>query len=249
MSTYIAEAVGTLILILLGNGTVANVLLGKTKGHNSGWIVITTGWGLAVTIAVYSVGRISGAHINPAVTIGLASIGAFSWQEVPGYVLAQMIGGFIGAILVWLAYLPHWSETSDPQLKLGVFCNAPAIRQPFRNFITEVIATALLIFGVLAIAANAQELTTPGDIDLSRVFSLSLQPLLVGFLVWSIGISLGGPTGYAINPARDLAPRIAHALLPIPGKGSSDWNYSWIPVMAPICGGIMGAMAYELVGF
>ena len=249
MSIYMAEAIGTMILIVLGNGAVANVLLGKTKGQNSGWIVITTGWGLAVTIAVYSVGRISGAHINPAVTIGLASIGAFSWQQVPGYVLAQMIGGFLGAILVWLAYLPHWSETLDPQLKLGVFCNAPAIRQPVRNFITEVIATALLIFGILAIAANAQELNGPGDVDLARVFSLGLQPLLVGLLVWSIGISLGGPTGYAINPARDLAPRIVHAILPIPGKGSSDWGYSWIPVIAPICGGIMGAMAYAVVGF
>jgi glycerol uptake facilitator protein len=249
MSIYLAEMVGTMILVILGDGVVANVLLSRSKGQNSGWMVITTGWALAVTIAVYAVGRISGAHINPAVTIGLASIGAFPWTRVPGYILAQMIGALLGGVLVWLTYLPHWAETKDSGLKLAVFCTAPAIRHVVGNFLCEVIGSALLLFGVLAIAANAQTLETPGDVNLSVVFSAGLQPLLVGFLVWGIGLSLGGPTGYAINPARDLGPRIAHALLPIPGKGNSDWGYSWIPILAPVLGGILGAVLYRMIGF
>jgi len=249
MQSYLAELLGTMILVLLGDGVVANVLLQRSKGQNSGWIVITTGWGVAVAVAVYAVGRISGAHLNPAVTIALATIGSFSWAQVPGYIAAQMIGAFLGAVLVWLAYLPHWRETPDPGAKLGIFCTGPAIRSTGPNLITEIIGTAVLMFGILAIAANAQTLARPGDVDLSVVFSRGLQPLLVGVLVLGIGLSLGGPTGYAINPARDLGPRLAHAILPIPGKGSSDWGYAWIPVVGPIIGGIAGAGLYSIVGF
>ena len=249
MQSYLAELLGTMILVLLGDGVVANVLLQRSKGQNSGWIVITTGWGVAVAVAVYAVGRISGAHLNPAVTIALATIGSFSWAQVPGYIAAQMIGAFLGAVLVWLAYLPHWRETPDPGAKLGIFCTGPAIRSTGANLITEIIGTAVLMFGILAIAANAQTLARPGDVDLSVVFSRGLQPLLVGVLVLGIGLSLGGPTGYAINPARDLGPRLAHAILPIPGKGASDWGYSWIPVVGPIIGGIAGAGLYSIVGF
>lgn len=249
MNAYLAEAVGTLILVLLGDGVVANVLLTRTKGHNSGWIVITIGWGVAVAIAVYAVGRISGAHLNPAVTFGLAAIGAFPWPDVPGYVLAQMVGAFCGAVLVWLSYLPHWRLTDDTGLKLAVFCTGPAVRSPGANVVTEIIGTAMLMFGVLAIGANAEGWAQAGEVDLSQVFSRALQPLLVGILVLGVGLSLGGSTGYAINPARDLGPRIAHALLPIPGKGASDWSYSWIPVVAPIAGGIAGAALYSLIGF
>jgi glycerol uptake facilitator protein len=249
MNTLLAEAIGTMILVLLGDGVVANVLLARSKGQNAGWIVITTGWGTAVAIAVYAVGRISGAHLNPAVTLGLASIGSFPLNDVPGYVLAQMAGAFAGAVLVWLAYLPHWAASADPDAKLAVFATGPAIRQPMSNLVTEVIGTAMLVFGVLAIAANAQLLARPGDVDLSVVFSRGLQPLLVGILVLAIGLSLGGPTGYAINPARDLGPRLAHAVLPIPGKRDSDWSYAWIPVVGPLVGGILGAVVYAAVGF
>jgi glycerol uptake facilitator protein len=249
MQTVLAEAIGTMLLVLLGDGVVANVVLNRTKGQNGGWIVITVGWGVAVAMAVYAVGRISGAHLNPAVTIGLAAIGSFPWTDVPGYILAQMVGAFAGAVLVWLSYLPHWRVTADPASKLAVFATGPAMRSPGANFVTEVIGTAVLLFGILAIAANAQTLSRPGDVDLSFVFSRGLQPLLVGVLVLGIGLSLGGPTGYAINPARDLGPRLAHALLPIPGKGNSDWEYSWIPVVGPVVGGVLGAGAYFLIGF
>ena len=249
MQAYIAEFFGTMILILLGDGVVANVLLKNSKGENSGWIVITFGWGMAVAIAVYAVGPISGAHINPAVTIGLASIGAFEWVQVPGYIIAQLLGAFTGAVLVWLAYLPHWGPTEDAGLKLGVFSTAPAYRNTVANVITEVIGTAVLVFGVLAIVSNIQQIQQASDVDLSSVFQFGLVPLLVGLLVLSIGLSLGGPTGYAINPARDLGPRIAHAILPIAGKGSSDWGYSWIPVVAPIVGGIIGAVLWNILGF
>jgi len=250
MQTLMAEVIGTMMLILLGDGVVANVVLNKTKGNNSGWIVITAGWGIAVTVAVYAVGRISGAHLSPAVTIALAAVGSFPWAQVPGYIAAQMLGAILGATLVWLMYLPHWRETADPGAKLAVFCTGPAIRSSAANFISEAIGTAVLIFGILAIAANAQQtLTKPGEIDLSFVFSRGLQPLMVGVLVFGIGLSLGGPTGYAINPARDLGPRIAHAILPIPGKGSSDWSYAWIPVVGPIIGGLVGAGLYAVIGF
>ena len=245
MQAYLAEFVGTMILIILGDGVVANVLLKNSKGENSGWIVITFGWAMAVAVAVYCVGRISGAHINPAVTIGLAATGQFDWAMVPGYILAQIFGAFVGAIIVWLAYLPHWGPTEDAGLKLGVFSTAPAYRATVPNIITEIIGTAVLLFGVLGISANAGAVGG----DLSGVIASGLNPLLVGLLVLGIGLSLGGPTGYAINPARDLGPRIAHAILPISGKGSSDWEYSWIPIVAPIIGGIIGAGLFVLLGF
>jgi glycerol uptake facilitator len=232
MKLFVAELVGTMLLIVFGNGVVAGVLLKKSKAENSGWIVITTGWALAVAMAVYAVGRISGAHINPAVTLSLAATGKLPWAEVPQYLGGQMAGAFLGAVLVWLAYLAHWSETPEPDLKLAVFSTAPAIRNLPANFLTELIGTFVLVFGVLALGANK-----PAN-------DSGLTPLLVGFLVWAIGLSLGGPTGYAINPARDLAPRIAHALLPIPGKGGSDWSYAWVPIAGPLIGGVMGAFAY-----
>jgi glycerol uptake facilitator protein len=249
MQNFLAELLGTMLLVILGDGVVANVVLNRTKGQNSGWIVITVGWGVAVAIAVYAVGRISGAHLNPAVTIAMATIGSFPWAQVPGYIAAQMIGGFLGAVLVWLAYLPHWRETADPGSKLGVFSTGPAIHSAAANVICEAIGTAILLFGILAIAANAQGVSKPGEVDLSWVFSRGLQPLLVGVLILGIGLSLGGPTGYALNPARDLGPRLAHAVLPIPGKGDSEWGYSWIPIIGPIIGGMAGAGLYVLVGF
>jgi glycerol uptake facilitator protein len=225
------------------------VLLARSKGYDAGWLAITTGWGVAVALAVYAVGRISGAHLNPAVTVALASIGSFEWANVPGYVIAQTVGALVGAVLVWVVYLPHWRETADRSTKLAVFCTAPAIRRPAANLMSEVIGTAVLLFGVLAIGANAQGWVTAGQVDLSQVFSRALQPLLVGVLVLGIGLSLGGPTGYAINPARDLGPRLAHAVLPIAGKGDSDWSYSWIPVVGPFAGGVLGAALYAWVGF
>lgn len=249
MENYTAEFFGTMLLIIFGNGTVANVGLSKSKGEKSGWIVIATGWGLGVAIAVYAVGRISGAHINPAVTVSLACIGSFPWTLVPGYLLAQLAGAFAGATTVWLAYFPHWEATDDPDAKFGAFATAPAIRKPASNFMAEVIGTAVLLFGILAIGDNVQQLQDPAGLDFSVVFSGGIQPLLVGFLVWAIGLSLGGPTGYAINPARDLGPRIAHWVLPIAGKRDSDWQYSWIPVAGPLVGGVLGAALYTLVGF
>ena len=238
MSPYLAEFVGTLILVLLGDGVVANVVLGKTKGHDAGWIVITAGWALAVTVAVYCVNAVSGAHLNPAVTLGMALLGKLDGALVAGYMGAQLAGAFAGAVLVWLAYLPHWKETRDPGAKLGVFATAPAVRKPVANLVTEIIGTAMLVFGVLAILSP--ENLVPGS-----GFEKGFAPALVGVLVGAIGLSLGGPTGYAINPARDLGPRLAHALLPIAGKGHSDWNYAWIPVVGPLIGGAVGALAYR----
>jgi glycerol uptake facilitator protein len=247
MQAYLAEFIGTAILVLLGDGVVAGVLLRYSKSENGGWIVITVGWGLAVAVAVYAVGRISGAHINPAVTLGLASIGAFEWVRVPGYIIAQLLGAIFGATLVYLHYLPHWKETADPDVKLGVFSTGPAIRSTGANFISEFIGTFVLVFGILAIGANAAQLSNAGGVDLPAAFSTVFAPLLVGLLVLAIGLSLGGTTGYAINPARDLGPRIAHAILPIAGKGGSDWGYAWVPVLGPIAGGIVGALAFNLL--
>lgn len=235
MNNFLAELIGTAILIILGDGVVAGVLLAKSKAQNSGWIVITAGWGFAVAVAVYAVGSISGAHINPAVTFGFAVRGDLPWGDVPLYLAGQVVGAFIGGVVVWLHYLPHWRETEDPGLKLAVFSTGPAIRNTTTNMISEIIGTFVLVFGVMAIVANA----APGE--------TGLTPLLVGFLVFGIGLSLGGPTGYAINPARDLGPRIAHAVLPIAGKGSSDWAYSWIPVAGPLIGGVLGSLAYTLL--
>ena len=240
MSKFTAELIGTMILVILGDGVVANVLLHKSKGQNSGWIVVTAGWALGVAVAVYAVNSISGAHLNPAVTFGMAAIGKLAWADVPSYVTAQMTGGFLGGVVVWLAYLPHWAETKDPSLKLAVFCTAPAIRKPPMNLLTEIIGTFVLVLGVLAILSPKNLLPNTG-------FDTGFAPFLVGVLVWSIGLSLGGPTGYAINPARDLGPRLAHFFLPIAGKGNSDWSYAWVPVVGPIIGGILGAVFYKLL--
>ena len=248
MTPYLSEFIGTLILVFLGDGVVANVLLKESKGEASGWIVVATGWGLAVAMAVYAVGRFSGAHINPAVALGLASIGAFPWNQVVGYILSQMAGGIVGAVLVYLAYLSHWRVTDCSDLKRAVFCTIPAIRRPIPNFICEFLGTAMLLFGVLAITSNAQEIDQVCDLNLSVIFSTGIAPLLVGCLVFSIGLSLCGPTSYAINPARDLGPRIAHALLPIPGKQGSDWGYSWIPVVASLCVGVAGSLLFVFLG-
>ncbi|ANU16339.1 aquaporin [Planococcus maritimus] len=231
MSEFLAEVIGTMILIIFGGGVVAGVVLKDSKAEGSGWIVITIAWGLAVTMAVYAVGSFSGAHINPAVTLGLASVGEFPWAKVPLYILAQMIGAIIGAGIVFLNYLPHWKITKDQGAKLAVFSTGPAVRSPFSNLVSEIIGTAVLVMGLLFIGAND--------------FTDGLNPLIVGALIIAIGMSLGGTTGYAINPARDLGPRIAHALLPIPGKGSSDWSYAWVPVVGPIFGGIYGAVFYK----
>jgi glycerol uptake facilitator protein len=240
MSPILAEMFGTAILIVLGDGVVANVVLQRTKGHNSGWIVITSGWAMAVTIAVYCVNHISGAHLNPAVTIALAATGAFDWAKVPMYIAAQVVGGFLGGVIVWLSYLPHWAATPDPTAKLAVFSTTPAIRNPRDNFISEFIGGFALVLALLAVLSPGNLI--PGS-DLARGFG----PILVGVIVMAIGLSLGGPTGYAINPARDLGPRIAHALLPISGKGTSDWGYAWIPIVAPTVGGVAAALFYRAV--
>lgn len=231
LSEFLGEMIGTMILILLGCGVVGGVVLKNSKSENAGWIVITAGFGLAVAMGVYAVGNISGAHINPAVTLGFAAAGEFPWEKVPLYVSAQFLGAIIGAAIVYLNYLPHWRKTKDQATKLAVFATAPNERSPFSNFISEMLGTFILLLGLMFIGANE--------------FTEGLNPLIVGLLVMAIGISLGGTTGFAINPARDLGPRIAHALLPIPGKGSSDWGYAWIPVVAPLVGGIYGAVFYQ----
>ena len=229
----VAEFFGTALLIILGDGVVGGVLLARSKAQNAGWIVITTGWALAVAFGVYAIGGLTGAHLNPAVTLGFAVAGTTSWDVVPWYFAGELLGAFAGAILVWAHYLPHWGATDDPGLKLAVFSTGPAIRNTTANLISEIIGTFVLVFGVYAVISNE---IAPG-----------LAALLIGFLVWAIGLSLGGTTGYAINPARDLAPRIAHAILPIPGKGDSDWSYSWIPVVGPLIGGVLGALAYQVI--
>jgi glycerol uptake facilitator protein len=233
LSIFGAEVIGTGLLILLGDGVVAAVLLNHSKAQNGGWIVITWGWAMAVMVAVFAVGQFSGAHLNPAVTIGFAIEGRTEWGDVPEYLAGEFVGAFIGAALVWVSYLDHWRETEDPGLKLAVFSTAPAIRNPISNIITEVVGTFVLVFGVMAIFADE---ATAGT---------GLGGLIVGLLVLGIGLSLGGPTGYAINPARDLGPRIMHAILPIPGKGTSDWGYSWVPVVGPLIGCALAAAAFS----
>ena len=225
---FVAEMLGTMILILLGDGVVAGVLLNKSKSFAGGWIVITLAWGLAVFSGVVVAGPYSGAHLNPAVTLGLAIAGKTPWDQVPLYFVAQFLGAFIGATLVFLHYYPHWAETEDPGLKLAVFSTGPAIRNPLWNLVSEVIGTFVLVFVIFTFGAN----------------TASLGPLAVALLVVVIGLSLGGTTGYAINPARDLGPRIMHAILPIPGKGSSDWEYAWIPVAGPLIGGAIAAFIW-----
>jgi len=239
---FLGEVVGTAVLILLGDGVVAGVLLNRSKAQNAGWVVITWAWGLAVFAGVLaSVAVTDGvAHLNPAVTIGLASVDLVEWGDVATLIAGQFVGAFIGAVLVWLAYMPHWAETEDPGLKLAVFSTGPAIRNPAMNLVTEIIGTAMLVLGVLSIGGLAM-----GDEPLAGALATGALP--VGLLVVVIGMSLGGPTGYAINPARDLGPRIAHFILPIAGKGDSDWGYSWVPVVGPIIGGVIGALIADNV--
>jgi len=234
MNIFWGELIGTMILVLLGNGSVANVLLNKSKGHHSGWIVISAGWGFAVAIAVYATGWASGGHFNPAVTAGLCLAKKTSWDLFPLYLSGQMVGAILGAVLVWLAYLPHWQKTPDPQLKLLCFATQPAIRTYFANFLCEVIGTAVLLIGIL------------GILNMHNGIADGMGPYAIGILIFSIGLSLGGPTGYAINPARDLGPRIAYAILPIKGKGSPDWAYAWVPIFGPLLGGLIGAAIYLL---
>lgn len=233
MSSLMGEFLGTMMLILLGDGVVAGVALNKSKAQNAGWMVVTAAWACAVAIPAFIFGAVSGAHFNPALTIALAAIGKFSWAQVPGYIIAQFLGAIAGATLVWLAYLPHWAETEDKSAKLGVFCTAPAIRNTTGNLITEIIGTFVLVFGILGL----------GQVKMTD----GLGTIAVGLLILVIGLSLGAPTGYAINPARDLGPRIAHAILPIAGKGDSDWEYSWIPVIGPIIGALVGAILFVTV--
>jgi len=231
-SKFVAEMVGTGLLVLLGDGVVAAVLLTKSKAQNGGWIVITWGWAIAVMIGVFAASK-SGAHLNPAVTIGQAAAGDLPWKNVPEYIGGQFVGAFIGATLVWLSYFSHWRETDDAGLKLAVFSTGPAIRNTVANLMTEIVGTFVLVFGVYAIFKVGG---TDGSL------AVGLGPVLVGLLVLGIGLSLGGPTGYAINPARDLGPRIMHAILPIHGKGGSDWGYAWIPVVGPLIGGAIGGI-------
>ena len=232
MTPFIAELTGSALLIILGDGVVANVILNKTKGNNGGLISITMGWGMAVFVAVYATASISGAHLNPAVTIALATIGKFEWALVPGYLLAQLLGCMIGAFIVWLAYRQHFNATDDAATKLGVFSTSPSINSPGDNILSEIIGTFVFVLAILFITKSQNSLG-------------SLDALPVALLVLAIGLSLGGPTGYAINPARDLGPRIMHALLPIKNKGGSDWGYSWIPVAGPIIGGVLAALLYQ----
>jgi glycerol uptake facilitator protein len=234
MSPFFGEFIGTGMLIVLGQGVVENVVLQKTKGHNSGWIVISFGWAIAVFVGVYCSAAASGAHLNPAVTLGLAVVGKFKWELVPLYVAAQMLGAMAGSLLAWLCYRSHFDQTDDAEAKLAVFCTAPAIRNTVNNLVTEIIGTFVLILGVLYIASPASSLG-------------ALDALPVGLLVLGIGLSLGGPTGYAINPARDLGPRIMHAILPIPGKKGSDWGYAWIPVVGPLVGALLAALVFKML--
>ena len=230
MASLLAALIGTMLLIILGDGVVANVVLKKTKGNSSGWIVITTGWALAVAIPAAIFTSVSGALFNPALTIALAIVGQFTWSQVIPYIIAQLLGAFLGAVVVYITYYNHFEETEDQNSKLGVFCTIPEIEDHKINFLTEFIGTFVLTFAVLGIGAQ--------NID------YGVKVIIIGCLIWAIGLSLGGPTGYAINPARDFGPRLAHFLLPIPRKGSSKWEYAWIPIVAPIIGAICGALVY-----
>lgn len=248
MHVYLAEFVGTALLVLLGNGVVANVVLPETKGNNSGWIVVTFGWAMAVFVGVWCVGPISGAHLNPAVTLGLAMASKFSWQLVPGYVAAQLLGAILGACGVFAFYRDHYNVSVDANAKLATFATAPAIRNPFRNLFCEAIGTFVLVFAVLMSVEPSILHTGPTDPGLpgTKIGLGTLGALPVGLLVFAIGLSLGGTTGYAINPARDLGPRIAHAILPVPEKRDSDWGYAWVPIIGPLPGAVL-AFALNLV--
>ncbi|MBC6998827.1 MIP/aquaporin family protein [Cytophaga sp. FL35] len=236
MNVYLFEFIGTCMLILLGNGIVANLVLKGTKGSDSGWVGISLAWGIAVFVGVYISADVSGAHLNPAVSIGLAAAGKFGWNLVPGYILAQILGAFMGNILVWLTYKKQYEATDDKDSILATFSTAPAIRSPFWNLVTEIIGTFVLVFGVFYIAG--------GTISNEPVSLGSLDALPVALLVMGIGFSLGGPTGYAINPARDLGPRIAHTILPLKNKGKSDWSYAWVPIVGPVIGSFLAAFAF-----
>ncbi|WP_026811675.1 MIP/aquaporin family protein [Arenibacter latericius] len=241
MTPFIAEIIGTMFLITLGGGVVANVVLNQTKGSNSGWIVITTGWALAVYAGVVIAGPYSGAHLNPAVTIGLAVAGKFPWESVPIYLLGEFLGAMLGAFIVWLVYSNHFEKTEDESLKRAVFCTDPAIRSPLNNLVSEIVGTFFLVFAIFFFTdVSFQQNETETIIGMG-----SIGAIPVTFIVWAIGLSLGGTTGYAINPERDLGPRIMHAILPI--KGSSDWGYAWIPVVGPIIGGVIAAVLYGIV--
>lgn len=242
MSPFVAEIVGTFLLILLGCGVNANVSLNKTYGSGSGWIVITTGWAFAVYTGVVVAGPYSGAHMNPAVTIGLAWAGEFSMYDVPSYIIAQFIGAMLGAFSVWLTHKNHFDATEDGSTKRGVFCNAPAIPNLFSNMLTEVLGTFVLVFAVLYFT----DASLASDNTIIGLGSLGALP--VALIVWGIGLSLGGTTGYAINPARDLGPRIVHALVPLKNKGDNGWGYAWIPVIGPILGGVLAAFIAGLLG-
>lgn len=233
MSDYLGEFIGTLILIVLGNGAVAGIVLKDTKSEGAGWLAIVIAWGLSVTMAIYAVGPISGAHINPAITLAFAYAGTFPWEKVPGYFFSQLLGAFTGSVIVWVHYHAHWKRTENASAKLSVFCTSPAIRSTFYNLFNEIIATMMLVFALLLIGANK--------------FTDGLNPLVVGALITTIGLGLGGTTGFAINPARDLGPRIAHYVLAISGKGPSNWSYAWIPVVGPLIGGLAGAVIYQLL--
>lgn len=242
-ASFLGELLGTMILILLGNGVVAAVVLNKSKAQNSGWIVITAGWAFAVMAGIFvsAAAGSPGADLNPAVTVAVMVRGGYDITTGLAHIIAQFIGAIIGAVLVWLMYLPHWAITEDPGAKLAAFSTGPAIRNPVTNVISEAIGTFVLVFVIFAIfAASGATAGAPAS---------GLGPYLVASLVWGIGLSLGGPTGYAINPARDLGPRIAHAILPIAGKGSSDWSYSWVPVVGPIIGGVVAALMATAFGF
>ena len=245
MTPPLAEFIGTALLLILGNGVVATVLLNQSKGQNAGWVAITAGWGLAVFVAVFSVARISGAHLNPAVSLAMAMTGRLPWEMFGPYVAAQMLGAIAGSSIVWIAFLPHWKVTPDPALKLAAFCTAPAIRNAPANLACEAIGTFVLVFGVFCMKGATG---SPGGAAVFPIDLGALGALPVGLLVFAIGLSLGGPTGYAINPARDLGPRIAHAILPIAGKGGCDWGYSWIPVLGPLIGAALAAVAYKALG-
>ncbi len=244
MNQCIFEFIGTLVLVLLGDGVCAATSLNKSKAQGAGWIVITLGWGFAVMAGVLIAGPVSGAHLNPAVTLGLAIAGTFPWASVAGYIVAQMLGGFAGACLVYVFYKDHYKATSDqPDTMLGTFCTAPAIRNNWRNFLCELIATCLLIFLILALGTKGNAFAVAG----MAASTGALGAFPVTCVIMSLGMSLGGTTGYALNPARDLSPRCAHALLPIEGKRDSDWSYSWIPVLGPLCGAALAAGLYLLV--
>lgn len=244
MIPYLFEFIGTMVLVLLGDGVCAACSLNKSKAQGGGWIVITLGWGFAVMAGVLIAGPYSGAHLNPAVTLGLAIAGSFAWSEVLGYIAAQMLGGFAGALLVYIFYKDHYKATADaPDTMLGTFCTMPAIHNPWRNFLSELIATCLLVFAILAIG-------TPGNafqIGGAAAGTGALGAFPVTCIIMSLGMSLGGTTGYAMNPARDLSPRLAHALLPIAGKRDSGWGYSWVPVAGPMAGGALAALLFVLI--